>query len=71
MLSTLALTISLLNSPEFWQISRSVIWGMGHDHPSVEFDRCVRRHNRSRCVRERDENNRSACRFILKGACKI
>ena len=71
MLTTLALTLSLFSSPEFWQISRSVIWGMGHDHPSVSFDRCVRRHNRHQCKRERDEANRDACRFVLKEQCKI
>lgn len=70
MLSTLALTLSLLSSPELWQFSRSVIWGMGHDHPSVELDRCIRSHKGS-CGRKMRENNRSACRFILKGACKI
>lgn len=71
MIATIALTLSLLSSSEFWQISRSVIWGMGHDHPSASFDRCIRKHKRHQCKRELDIANRDACRFILKEQCKI
>lgn len=49
MLTTIALTLSLLNSPQFWQITRSVIWGMSHDHHSVN----------------RKESDLEACRYIL------
>lgn len=52
-------------------IARAIVWGMAHDHPAIEFDRCLREHKRSQCKRERDEANRDACRFILRGNCTL
>lgn len=51
-------------------IARAVIWGTMNDHPAIEFDHCLRVRPRSKCVAERNENNRRACRFILKERCK-
>ena len=71
MLATLAITLSLLNSPGPWQFARAIVWGVMHDHPAIEFDRCKRKRNRTICKRERIDNERDACRFILKGRCPL
>lgn len=52
-------------------IARAVIWGRLHEHSAIEFDRCKRRKNRMKCLIERDENNRRACRFIMRESCKL